>query len=539
MTPAHLSRVLAAGAALVIAFSPGGATAAAKASAVKPAASYLATDQVLARRFATQEASMLGVPVKIAIKVKESPAVLLGPNENASTVPYDASGSHSGPATRCVITIAQATHGIGAGGKVSLTSSAANVLARATLAHEVFHCLEAQLATSLSQLASIGDWAIEGAATWVESDLVSGDADAREWWAEYLRTPSRPLFKRGYDGIGFFGHLSKTGTSPWSVFPAMFKQSGDTGAYQTAVTGDPGYLDSEASIFFRAIDLGPAWDPRGQQGSIANSNLPLTGTADRAAKPLDFASGTRKLRVAPYADAAESLTLKAPAEFVEVVVTRGYVRLHATDGGSVNAANVTSMLLCRRGAQCNCPGQTGLPAGAARFHDGDLAIAGGSAGALVRLSGMTREQACGSCLTGSWVTTSVSATGPTVSESGGAGIGLTVTPSSAARYSVALDYSRSRPLTITFPSFGETGTGTFGGTEFGTFVTTSPTQLSTARVTSNVTLTYTTSEGVTGTVAAPAVGSGGSIHYSCTKTNLTLTWSNSLFSSVVWSFARG
>ena len=525
--------------AAIVALAVCSAAAAAKPGATRPAGSYQASDQVLANRYATEEAGKLGVPLKISIAVKESSARQLaveGGQADAYAVTTDASGDYVGHATRCVITVAQIIHGLRPNGTTSPNSVAVSTLTRSTIAHEVFHCLEFQLGTSIPQVGGLGKWAIEGAATWVESDLVAGDDDARDWWSEYLEKPSTPLFKRSYDGIGFFGHLAKTGASPWKVFPAFFAAANRTAAYHVALAADGGFLDSEASVFFRDIELGPDWDPRGQ-GANADSNLPLTDTAGEAVQSLDYASGTRKVTVAPYADAAYALTLQSPAQLVGVTVVRGSVRLRATDGGPVNADGASSILLCRDGAQCVCPETGAAPAGALRFGDGDLAIAAGPGGGSVRIASVSLDSVCKGCLAGRWTATSIAGAGSLESIDGGGGTMLTITSSGNAMFTTAFDYGQSAPFTVT-PASGPPGTGSVRGTDTETVTTTGAGALSAHLLSSNLTITVSVAGITSGPNPATGFSLNGPATYVCTASALTIRTSNNQFNSVTWNFAR-
>jgi hypothetical protein len=526
-------------AAAIVAVALCSAAAAAKPGATKPAGSYRASDQVLANRYATEEAGRLGVPLNISITVRESASRQLRVNgllADAYAVPMDASGGFVGHATSCVITIAQIVHGLGANGKTSSNSVAVSTSTRSTIAHEVFHCLEFQLGASIPQVNGLGEWAIEGAATWVESDLVAGDDDAREWWAEYLEKPATPLFKRSYDAIGFFGHLAKTGVSPWKVFPAFFAAASRTAAYQVALSADGGYLDSEASVFFRDIELGPAWDPRGQ-GANADSNLPLTDTAGEAVRSLDYGSGTRELTVAPYADAAYALTLHAPAKLVAVTVLHGSVRLRATDGGPVDADGAASILLCRDGARCVCPETGAAPAGALRFGDGDLAIAAGPGGGSVRIANVSLDSVCQGCLAGRWKATSISGSGSLESIEGGAGTVLTIKSSGDGIFTTAFDYGQAAQFTVALAA-GPQGVGIVRGTDEETVATTGPGTLSATLLSSNLTITVTVDGVTSGPNAATGFSLNGPATYDCTASALTINTSNNQFNSVAWTFAR-
>ena len=137
-------------------------------------------------------------------------------------------------------------------------------LIRGVIAHEVFHIFEARMSGSEAVSEGHEGWLEEGAATWVEADLVKSDRTARDEWSLYLKAPQTPLFSRVYEGIGFFAHLASVGMSPWSRFKSMFATTSSAAAYAAAGGASTTSLDSEASAFFREPKFGSEWDTSGQ-----------------------------------------------------------------------------------------------------------------------------------------------------------------------------------------------------------------------------------------------------------------------------------
>jgi hypothetical protein len=189
-------------------------------AAAKPA-SYVASDTGLVADYTAIEGAKLGVVLpggpEHFFEVVESPKTLIptpiGP-ALGTTACHDASGFGGGPPVTCVILVAKLPH--------------LNGEIRQPIAHEVFHGFEAVMSGTLANFDSkpTKDWLIEGAATWVESDLIHKDRSARSDWKAYLKTPATLLFSRTYSAIGFFGHLASSGISPWSRFKAMFAAVG-------------------------------------------------------------------------------------------------------------------------------------------------------------------------------------------------------------------------------------------------------------------------------------------------------------------------
>jgi hypothetical protein len=279
--------------------------------------------------------------------------------ELADTECTDADGAPVDPAAHCVIHLGLEAHLDGD--------------LRGTIAHEVFHAYEAVMSGTLLNFNRKGDdWLVEGAAQWVESDLVRVDLSAPVRWAQWLRSPATPLFSRSYDAVGFFGHLASSGISPWSRFKAMFAAKSSPEAWAAGVGGSLPYLDSEASSFFRSPAFGAEWDQTGR-------GVPPAGAVGfrppRLA--LSVASLPRTIDAKPYTDGVDEVSFTHPPKLeplVELRAESGYVRLHGTSGGHVNQIVSGHILLCTaRESECRCPS---APAHFQMFTRGDLAITG-------------------------------------------------------------------------------------------------------------------------------------------------------------------
>lgn len=338
---------------------------------------YLAGDKSLASHYLRVESERLHIKPAFSIMVQEVP----GLPDDGRTLVLDASGTQAGPETHCEVQIGGVAHESGE--------------ARATMAHEVFHCLEGQLGGTIARYSTHGAWLIEGAAAWVESDLIADDSGAQSYWCAYLASPETPLFDRSgashnycadrdaYSAIGFFGHLAASGISPWHVFAAMFSAAGDTAAYQASGAISRTFLDTEASAFFDDPSLGSGWSVGNQGSAIADGNVRLQTPKWPEVSVKD--GDTKALVVKPYADDPVELKMKAPVLTVswdpEPFSVPGQVRLHSTKGPAVDEPDLVTAVLCSTKRACaSCPD-------ARRFERGDLAITGGPTGETVNLDG--------------------------------------------------------------------------------------------------------------------------------------------------------
>jgi hypothetical protein len=348
---------------------------AAIALAATPALAKPPADRVLVNEYAGIEGAHLGLTLpggpEHFITVTDSPKFVQTVHEYGKTFPagavtnltYNSSGTEL---TSASITIYGIAHSEG------------NALIRGVVAHETFHVFEALMSGSMATDDSHQAWLIEGAAEWVESELVPNDRVARQSWKEYLHAPTKALFARDYDGVGLFGHMVASHINPWTRFKSMFATTSSAAAYAAAGVTKT-FLDDEASIFFRDPGLGHEWDQTGR-------NVPSAGAV--GFKPVQVnATGKpiKPLVIAPYADGAYELNihgLPSTKPVLEVNVARGNVRLRSTGGGSVNDVDPAQVLLCSDPKGCSCPSR---PNHYPQFQRGDLAITGGSTGGEVEL----------------------------------------------------------------------------------------------------------------------------------------------------------
>src|SRR5579862_154481 len=174
----------------------------------------------------------------------------------AYTSSFDSSWGFSGKAAHCVIYINPLLYATKDAG-----------LATMVVAHEMFHCFQADDFSSLYAFGTAPAWVVEGQAEWVGSTLEPVDDG---WWVPYLTdlsTAPNPtninsvLFVRTYDAIGFYAHMAESGINPWGRLDDMLKAAGDVAAYDTAV--NEAFRKDWASSVSRRPGLGQGWDTTG------------------------------------------------------------------------------------------------------------------------------------------------------------------------------------------------------------------------------------------------------------------------------------
>jgi hypothetical protein len=362
-------------------------SALAKPPSKAPAAKYVKEDRDLVDVYAAVEGAKLGVVLpggpERFIEVVDSPKYSLTVHVYGKTyqagadtnIAWNSSGSEAIGARITIYAASHAAHGS---------------LIRGTIAHEVFHVFEARMSGTEARSEAHAGWLVEGAAAWVESDLVSNDPGVREDWEEYLELPRKPLIQRVYSAIGFFGHMSSSGVSPWAHFRAMFEAEGDAASYAAAGV-DQDFLNSESSVFFREPAFGAEWEQRGQESADANGNVPSRAVSRATPTKVKVTAKGGVLGVSPYADGVYDVSAKglpASKPVLELLLSKGNARVHSTDGGDVNEAIAGSLRVCSSTHGCNCPSQPASDYPPMR--KGDLAVTGGLTGGQVRLIALPR-----------------------------------------------------------------------------------------------------------------------------------------------------
>jgi hypothetical protein len=215
------------------------------------------------------------------------------------------------------------------------------------LAHEVFHCLVAQILVSGQRFASIHPWLQEGAANYAGCTYGPRSRVGEDHHDGWAISPGRQLFGRSYDALGFFALMSRTEPAPYSLIANMFVANAagdDRRAYQAGVTADEeSLLNAWSSNYFRAASFGDDWD----FGSICVPNDFATP------KPTPLQEG-ETVPIAAGTFAAIMLRLEPQTDITHVKVPQGHLRVHGGDGPP-DDKHVRDGWYCTRSGGCACP----------------------------------------------------------------------------------------------------------------------------------------------------------------------------------------
>ncbi|MEZ5100144.1 MAG: VWD domain-containing protein [Thermoleophilia bacterium] len=235
---------------------------------------------------------------------------------------------------------------------------------RLTLAHEVFHCFQFQLADGMDALPR--GWVREGTAEWAGS-LVTGRRS--DEYVNYLRTPELGLFGREYDAVGFWGALDQfLAGGLWTRLPAILAQRGDLRAYGTALGGiEEAFPRFWASYQLRVPRFGPAWQQLDPTDVDAAQSAPVTEAATSRA----FTVPRLTTRIFSLAGSDDLLHVQIPKDAL-------------LGDGRIDTPALEDAWFCL-GGRCECPPGTHATS---RFPTAPspvqgrvvLAVAGGRAG---------------------------------------------------------------------------------------------------------------------------------------------------------------
>lgn len=240
-----------------------------------------------------------------------------------------------------------------------------------TLVHELFHCFQHEHVLA----NETPDWLDEGGAEWV-AHVLQPDPRTTRTARQWIMTPSRALFTRDYDAMGFFLLMQQQGIDPWPLQDSMrwaSRHGHDQAAYDLALPGATGRRMATliASTKVRRSGLGADWN-------TVDPNPPVEG---REVKEIRLAEGdTRTLEVplmGTYGSWAAEITVAG-----DILTIDGSASVAAV--GFESAPTVTyetaiNEAWCLRPEGCTCPAGT-LPRGTLR--QGARGVVGLAVGAL-------------------------------------------------------------------------------------------------------------------------------------------------------------
>jgi len=248
-----------------------------------------------------------------------------------------------------------------------------------TVAHEVFHCFQSAALGDVNTDARAPGWVIEGGAEWVGTTVAAPDASTPGRWAGYFGNASTSIAVKKYTALGFWAHLDESGTSPWSVFRAVWAAGATPGAWVAAGAETPAFLDSWASGMTRYDTFPPGWDTTGP--GITDDRMDVGSVA--VPKP-----GQQSVQVAPYTTAAYSIESDA-----DVLVFTGTGHGRVSDG-IVDASATDGSRFCNRPGGCECPDAAPDDVPPAPIGKPTVALSGGASGTSVTIVGLTLDEDC-------------------------------------------------------------------------------------------------------------------------------------------------
>jgi hypothetical protein len=224
-------------------------------------------------------------------------------------------------------------------------------------AHEIFHCFEFAMFTApegISPDKARAPWLMEGLAVWAGirvTGFIGFKLDG-DYYPKYLTTPSKPLFAREYDAIGFWGRVEEFGggaDSLWAKIPPIFAEPNPDKAYALAGGTQPGFIETWASAAWRMQGAGASW----------KQLSPYLISPNALATPAAAILGSAFIDADPYTLSQYLVIGDAKQPLVEIRGHGGYLRAGTIeqDFGLIGDENADNGWFCFADS-CACPAGT-------------------------------------------------------------------------------------------------------------------------------------------------------------------------------------
>jgi hypothetical protein len=261
----------------------------------------------IANRFRTLFAGRLRIRPSFAVHVYRSTFAFGRVGPIGEALPYGAGRNPSLTPVDCEIKVNRLSGFVG-------TSGTGGAGLEEALAHEVFHCFQAQIMGTWTRMAVVHErspWLLEGGAEWAGCQAHVGPI-AQGWFGSYLEAPQASLFARSYDAIGFYDEVAALGVDPFTTMAAALRAGDDAGAYGAlAGRAEEPVEESLGASFAQDESRGAAWRIAGPcYAAKAVEPTPLTVTPDGRAVTVTAGKVAGTLDRLDLADANYVLTIE-------------------------------------------------------------------------------------------------------------------------------------------------------------------------------------------------------------------------------------
>lgn len=311
----------------------------------------------------------LPYPIKVYVaRQGRGPAL---PDADAWSESWDKDNTPAGVPTRCSIVLFPAFF------------KGSDNYQHMVMAHEVFHCYQAQMSPAHGNIGGQQKWIIEGMAEWA-AHRASGGPGGKDnnWYPTYLTSPYQSLFTRAYDALGFYFHAEESGIDMWSKVKPMLLASSDAEAYQIVIgENEDRFTNSWASGYFRDRGFGDQWD---MTGIGITPDKAVSGKATIANKKV------AGLNIPAYFNGIYNVTSSADVTFFDF---KGSARVY--DGKNKDTYPLDGVYFCTKG-ECKCPDDDNYdgPPLDKLAPQSRLALTGGTSGSSGVIVGMKLDDFC-------------------------------------------------------------------------------------------------------------------------------------------------
>ncbi len=257
---------------------------------------------------------------------------------------------------------------------------------RHTLAHEAFHCFQAQvMGLKAWRNKAFLAWSAEGTANWVAYEVVGRVPDLDVYWIGWFTEPNHDLFARAYTAQGFFSEVNYLGNPVWPLMSTFLTAKTNSDSFKIMIDPVNAVLKrSWAASMTREKARGSEWTTAGSGVPDEIEALKVTRTIDEGGSAV-FVIDPRGADVFEIAGSAEILALNLEG---------GGIRLADSAGLDTYAPEIGAAVLCAVD-DCRCPDGTPLPIDVVKVKPVlTLAFTGWDTGSGGEIKGYSRKTFC-------------------------------------------------------------------------------------------------------------------------------------------------
>ncbi len=257
---------------------------------------------------------------------------------------------------------------------------------RHTLAHEAFHCFQAQImGLKAWRNKAFLPWSAEGTANWAAYEVVGRVPEVDVYWKGWFTEPNHNLFMRAYTAHGFFSEVNYLGNPVWPLMNTFLTAKTNMDSFK--VMSDP-ISDVLKRSWGASLTREKA---RGKEWTVTGSGVPDEIEALKVIKTIDD-GGSAVFVIDPWG--ADVFEIDGSAEILALNLEGGGIRLADSAGVDAYVVGTGAAILCTVD-DCRCPDGSPLPIDVVKVKPIlTLAFTGWDSGSGGEIKGYSRKTFC-------------------------------------------------------------------------------------------------------------------------------------------------